>query len=165
MKPKVYVAMSGDIIHHGQINIIKTAQKYGDVIVGLHTDEVIASYWRIPVLSYEERYAVISNIKGVFEVIPQNELDQTENLRKLKPDFVVHGDDWKEGYERKLRDKVIDVLKEWDGKLIEVGRTKGVNLDRLTDLVKHLGVTTDIRRASLRKLLGYKKTSSHYGGS
>ena len=157
MANTVYVAMSGDIIHHGQINIIKTAMQYGEVIVGLHTDEVISSYWRIPILSYDERYAVVSNIKGVSRVMPQKELDQTNNLRALKPDYVVHGDDWQKGPEKPLRDKVIAVLNEWGGKLIEVGRTKGVALDRLTDLVNHLGVTTDIRRASLRKLIGYKK--------
>ncbi len=157
VKPIVYVAMSGDIIHHGQINIIKNALEYGEVTVGLHTDEVIASYWRIPVMSYEERYAVVSNIKGVSRVIPQKELDQTNNLRLLKPNYVVHGDDWQKGPEKRLREKVIEVLNEWGGKLIEVSRTQGVSLDRLTDLVNHLGVTTDIRRASLRKLIGYKK--------
>lgn len=152
----VYVAMSGDIIHHGQMRVLKKAAEYGDVVVGLHTDDVIASYWRVPIMSYAERYEVVSNIKSVSQVIPQDELNQVKNLRLLRPEYVVHSDDWKTGIKKIQRDQVLKTLAEWGGKLIEVPRTQGVDLDRLTDLSNQLGVTTDIRRRALRKLLAYK---------
>lgn len=156
MPKKVYVAMSGDVIHHGQINVIRKAAELGEVTIGLHTDAVIASYWRVPILSYEERFEIVSNIKGVSEVIPQEELDQVPNLRKLRPDYVVHSNDWVSGPFKNLREKVVEALKEWGGQLVEIDRTKGVSLDRLTELSDNLKVTTDVRRASLRKLLQIK---------
>ena len=106
MNKKVYVGMSADLIHPGHLNIIKEASKLGDVIVGVLTDEAIASYKRLPALKYEQRKIIIESIKGVIEVIPQNELNYTVNLRKVKPDFVVHGDDWKDGIQRKVRQQV-----------------------------------------------------------
>ena len=156
MRKKVYVAMSGDVIHHGQINVIKKASELGEVTIGLHTDEVIASYWRVPILSFKERFEIVSNIKGVTKVIPQEELDQVPNLKKLRPDYVVHSNDWVSGPFRSLREKVVEALNEWGGHLVEVDRTKGVDLDRLTELSDNLRVTTDVRRASLRKLLQIK---------
>ena len=148
--------MSGDVIHHGQINVIKKAASLGEVTIGLHTDAVIASYWRVPILSYQERFEIVSNIKGVSEVIPQEELDQVPNLKKLRPDYVVHSNDWVSGPFKNLREKVVEALKEWGGQLVEIDRTKGVSLDRLTELSDNLKVTTDERRASLRKLLQIK---------
>lgn len=97
---KVYVGMSADIIHTGHLNIIKEAQKLGRVIVGVLTDEAIASYKRLPYLNYEQRSEIVMSIKGVDEVIPQTTLDYVPNLELLKPDFVVHGDDWKEGVQK-----------------------------------------------------------------
>ena len=154
---KVYVSMSADIIHHGHINVIKKASELGEVIVGLLTDEVIATYKRLPLLDYSQRKIIIENIKGVSKVIPQTTLDYTENLRLIKPDFVVHGDDWKEGVQAKVRQKVIQVLNEWNGKLIEVPYTKGVSVSKLDDLVKKAGTTPNERMHKLRKLLSLKK--------
>ena len=105
-----YVAMSADLIHQGHINIIKEATKYGNVIIGLLTDRAIASYKRVPFMKYDERKVVIEQIKGVAKVIPQNTLDYEENLMALKPDYVVHGDDWKEGVQKKTREKIIEIL-------------------------------------------------------
>src|SRR5690554_4913283 len=122
---KVYLAMSADIIHHGHINVINEASKLGEVIVGILTDEVIAGYKRFPLLSYDERKAIIENIKGVGHVIPQKTLDYEANLLKLKPDYVVHGDDWKTGVQKSIRQKVIETLNQWQGKLIEVKYTEG----------------------------------------
>ena len=116
MKPKkrVYVGLSVDIIHEGHINILKTAYKYGDVIVGLLTDEAIASYKNIPYLNYARRKVIIENIKFVKKVIPQETLSYVPNLKTIKPDFVVHGDDWKKGIQKQTRKDVIKVLKmEW----------------------------------------------------
>lgn len=154
---KVYVSMSADIIHHGHINIIRKASELGEVIVGLLTDEAIATYKRLPLLDYSQRKNIIGNLKGVSKVIPQTTLDYTENLRLIKPDFVVHGDDWKEGVQAKIRQKVIQTLNEWNGKLIEVPYTKGVSVSKLDDLVKRAGTTPSERMHMLRKLLTLKK--------
>ena len=102
MKP-IYVGMSADLIHPGHMNILKEAHKYGDVIVGLLTDKAIASYKRLPALTYEQRKEVIENIKYVSSVVPQNTLDYTNNLKVLKPNYVLHGDDWKHGIQKKVR--------------------------------------------------------------
>ena len=123
----VYVPMSADIIHPGHINIIKTSAKYGKVIVGLFTDEAIASYKRVPYMSYEQRCAVVENIKGVYKVVSQNTRDYEENLRKIKPDFMVHGKDWREGPLADVRAKAIKVLSEWQGQMVEPDYTNGVS--------------------------------------
>jgi len=113
---KVYVGMSADLVHPGHLNIIKEADKLGDVTIGLLTDEAIASYKRLPHMEYDQRKEVIENIKGVKEVVPQPTLDYRPNLKKIKPDFVVHGDDWKEGVQSQTRQQVIDTLNEWGGR-------------------------------------------------
>ncbi|SHH90883.1 phosphoenolpyruvate mutase [Clostridium collagenovorans DSM 3089] len=153
---KVYVAMSADIIHHGHLNVLEEARKLGDVIIGLHTDEVISEYFRNPLLTYSEREKVVENIKGVTQVIPQDTLDQVKNLRKLKPDYVVHGDDWKEGLQKNLRQRVIEVLKEWGGELVEVKYTEGVSISKLDDMLLSIGTTPQQRMKRLKEILGMK---------
>ena len=123
----VYVGLSADILHEGHINILKTAKKFGKVIVGLLTDQAIASYKNIPHLSYKQREVVLKNLIFVAKVIPQKTLDYTHNLNLIKPDFVVHGDDWKIGVQKKIRFKVIKTLKKWGGKLIEPKYTKNIS--------------------------------------
>ena len=114
----VYVGLSADILHAGHINILKTAKKYGDlVVVGLLTDKAIASYKNIPTLNYKQREIILKNVKFVKRVIPQQTLDDRPNLKKIKPHFVVHGDDWKKGVQAKTRAQVINVLRSWGGKL------------------------------------------------
>jgi len=139
MQKKVYIGMSADLIHPGHLNIIKEAQKYGYLIVGLLTDKAIGSYKRLPYLNFEQRKTIIEAIKGVEEVVPQETLDYTDNLKKIKPDFVVHGDDWKTGIQQKTRNKVIEVLKEWGGKLIDVPYTKGISSTQLNTNIKEIG--------------------------
>lgn len=156
MAKKVYVGMSADMIHPGHLNIINEAKKLGDVIVGLLTDKAIAGYKRLPALKYEQRKIIIENIKGVSEVVPQHELDYSPNLRKLKPDFVVHGDDWKKGIQKVTRQKVIDTLAEWGGKLHEVPYTKGISSSQLIQSLKEIGTTPEIRMEHLRRQLDSK---------
>lgn len=156
MKKKVYVAMSADLIHPGHLNIIKTAAQYGEVTIGLLTDEAIASYKRLPYMPYKMREEVVKQLKNVKRVIPQTTLDYTYNLRKVKPDYVVHGDDWKEGVQRETRKKVIRVLAELGGELIEVSYTKGISSTQLNKAVKELGTTPDIRLSKLRRLINSK---------
>ena len=123
----VYVGLSADILHEGHINIIQTAKKFGDVIVGLLTDQAIASYKNIPQLSYKQREIILKNIKLIKKVIPQKTLDYTYNLNLIRPDFVVHGDDWKNSIQKPVRLKVIKTLKKWGGKLIEPKYTKNIS--------------------------------------
>ena len=153
---KVYVGMSADLVHPGHLNIINEARQLGEVTVGLLTDEAIASYKRLPYMTYEQRKIVVENIKGVSYVIPQTTLDYVPNLEKIKPDFVVHGDDWKEGVQQKTRQRVIDALAQWGGKLIEVPYTKGISSTRLNNSIKEIGTTPDIRLKRLRRLIGAK---------
>jgi phosphoenolpyruvate mutase len=153
----VYIAMSADIIHRGHLNIIDKAKKYGKVILGLLTDPAIASYKRVPLMNFDERKAIVNSIKGIEKVISQNSLDYVPNLLKLKPDFVLHGDDWKQGVQKETRNKVILVLKKWGGKLIEIPYTEGISSTKLIQLHKSLGTTPDIRRNQLKRLLNSKK--------
>jgi phosphoenolpyruvate phosphomutase len=154
---KVYVAMSADLIHPGHLNIINEAQKYGQVIIGLLTDKAIASYKRLPVLTFKQRKTIIQNIKGVSQVVSQETLDYVPNLRKIKPDFVVHGDDWRTGVQRETRERVIKTLKEWNGELIEPKYTPDISSSRLKTGLKEIGTTPGIRLKSLRRLLNAKK--------
>lgn len=153
----VYVGMSADIIHPGHLNILHEASKYGRVIVGVLTDEAIASYKRLPYLNYEQRSLVVSNLKGVAEVVPQFTLDYRPNLEKIRPDFVVHGDDWKDGIQAKTRQQVIDKLAEWGGKVIDVPYTKGISSTMLNERLKEIGTTPDVRLKRLRRLINAKK--------
>jgi phosphoenolpyruvate phosphomutase len=154
---KVYVAMSADIIHPGHLNIINEARKYGEVILGLLTDNAIASYKRLPFLTFEQRKIIVENIKGVSRVVPQTTLDYVPNLRKIKPDYVVHGDDWRTGVQRETRQRVIDALKEWGGELIEPKYTPGISSTQLNVAVKEIGTTPGIRLKRLRRLLASKE--------
>ena len=153
----VYVGMSADIIHPGHLNILHEASKYGRVIVGVLTDEAIASYKRLPYLNYEQRSLVVSNLKGVSEVIPQPTLDYRPNLEKVRPDYVVHGDDWKDGVQAKTRQQVIDKLAEWGGKVIDVPYTKGISSTMLNERLREIGTTPDVRLKRLRRLINAKK--------
>lgn len=149
--------MSADIIHPGHMNILKEASSYGEVIVGLLTDQAIASYKKIPLMSYEERFSIIDGIKYVSKIVKQDTLDYTNNLMDIMPKYVVHGDDWTTGIQKNVRKEVIEVLKGWDGELVEVPYTEGVSS---TSIKEKLGnkITTEERRKSLRNALNVKDT-------
>ncbi|MDR0287089.1 MAG: phosphoenolpyruvate mutase [Clostridiales bacterium] len=152
----VYVGMSADLIHPGHLNIINEAKKYGNVTVGVLTDQAIASYKRLPFLSFEQRKLIVENLKGVAQVVPQDTLDYRPNLLSLKPDFVVHGDDWKEGIQKNVRQQVIDTISEWGGQVVDVPYTKGISSTLLNQRLKEIGTTPDIRMKQLRRLLNAK---------
>ena len=156
MVKKVYVGMSADLVHPGHMNILKEAAKLGDVTVGLLTDKAIASYKRLPFMSFEHRKEVIENIKGVSNVIAQNTLDYRTNLKLVKPDYVVHGDDWKEGVQIKTRQQVIETLAEWGGELIEIEYTEGISSTKLNNVLSEIGTTVEVRRNRLRRLIHAK---------
>jgi phosphoenolpyruvate phosphomutase len=156
LKKSVYVAMSADLIHPGHLNIINEARRYGEVIIGLLTDQAIASYKRLPFLSFAQRRVIVENIKGVGRVIAQETLDYVPNLRKIKPNYVVHGDDWRTGVQKETRQRVIDALKDWGGELIEPKYTPGISSTQLNVGLKELGTTPGIRLKRLRRLLASK---------
>ncbi|WP_030155845.1 MULTISPECIES: phosphoenolpyruvate mutase [unclassified Glycomyces] len=148
--------MSADLIHPGHINILNRAAELGDVTIGLLTDAAIASYKRLPHMTFEQRKAVVANLKGVTAVIPQETLDYVPNLRSVKPDFVVHGDDWQTGVQRETRQRVVDALAEWGGELVEVPYTQGISSTQLNASVKEVGTTPDVRLTRLRRLIDAK---------
>ena len=156
MNKKVYVGMSADLLHPGHINIINEAAKLGDLTVGVLTDTAIASYKRLPFMTYEQRKKVVENIKGVSKVVAQETLDYRDNLNALKPDIVVHGDDWKEGVQFKTRQQVIDTLDKWGGELVEFSYTQGISSTQLNNALAEIGTTVDVRMAMLRRLINSK---------
>ena len=156
IEKNVYLAMSADIIHIGHLKIIEEAAKYGNLTVGILTDKAIASYKRLPFLPYETRSKTVESIKGVQTVISQDTLDYTHNLLKLKPDYVVHGDDWKTGVQSKVREKVINTIKDWGGELIEPSYTDGISSTMLNASLKDIGTTPNVRLSKLRRLINAK---------
>ena len=156
-KKTVYVGLAADILHKGHINILKTANRYGNVIVGLLTDQAIASYKNIPYLNYEKRKVVIENIRYVKKVIPQNTLDYIYNLKLIKPDYVVHGDDWKTGVQKKTRERVIKTLKKWSGKLIEPKYTKNISSTLIKKEMNNLIYSPENRVSRLKRLINSKE--------
>ncbi|UTC97878.1 phosphoenolpyruvate mutase [Treponema denticola] len=156
MEKRVYLGLTADIIHPGIINIINEGAKHGQLIIGLLTDSAIVSHKRLPYLTYEQRKQVVENIKGVSKVVPQEDWSYIPNLKKLKPDFIIHGDDWKSGSLSKIRDEVIEVMKEWGGEVIEVPYTKGINSSALASNMHSIGTTPEIRMKTLRRLIEAK---------
>jgi phosphoenolpyruvate phosphomutase len=154
--PTVYVGMSADLVHPGHLNIIAKARELGEVTIGLLTDAAIASYKRLPYMTYEQRRVVVENIQGVARVVPQETLDYEPNLRTYRPDFVVHGDDWRSGVQARTRARVIEVLAEWGGQLVEVGYTEGISSTALNHAMREIGITPAIRQQRFRRLLEVK---------
>ena len=156
MKKKVYVGLSADIIHEGHINILKIANKLGAVTVGLLTDKAVSSYKKLPHLNYKQREIIIKNIRYVSKVIPQKSLSYVDNLKSIRPQFVVHGDDWKTGIQKKTRADVIKCLKKWGGKLIEPKYTKNISSTIIKKKILENGVSPDTRKKKLRRLIEAK---------
>ena len=152
----VYVGMSADIIHTGHLNIIREAEKLGRVVVGVLTDEAIASYKRLPYLTYDQRSEIVASLKGVDEVIPQTTLDYVPNLERIHPDYVLHGDDWKQGVQQKTRQRVIECISKWGGKVIDIPYTQGISSSMLNQHLKEIGTTPEVRMKRLRRLINAK---------
>ncbi len=152
----VYVPLAVDILHSGHLNIINKAKKYGKVVIGLLSDNAVAEYKNIPSLEYEERYKIVKNLKNVYKIIKQDTWDYSKVLNSLKPDYFVHGDDWKKGIQKNTRQKVIKLLKKNKGKLIEISYTKNISSSSIkSDLINHLTPTS--RVSILKRLIDSKK--------
>ena len=156
----VYMCFSTDILHSGHFAIINKAKKLGKVIIGMLTDEAIVSYKRFPLVPYSERKSMFENISGIYKVVEQDSLSYKENLEKFKPEYVVHGDDWLTGFQRPIRDEVIEVLNTYGGQLIEYPYSKNDAYEELEKRARAELATPDIRRARLKKLLAMKGTIS-----
>lgn len=152
----VYMCFSTDIIHSGHIAIVKKAQRLGKLIIGVLSDEAVASYKRFPLMSFEERKTVMENIVGVYRVIEQKTLSYVDNLRKLQPDFVVHGDDWRTGFQQPIREEVIRELEEYGGKLVEFPYANDEKYKELERQSRQQLAMPDYRRGRLRKMLEMK---------
>ena len=153
---KVYISLTADNLHHGHIKLINEAKKYGDITVGLLTDRAVATHKKLPILNFEQRKLILQNISGIKEVVAQNEWDDSVEIRKLKPDFVIHGDDWLTGKESVIRKNVIEELKKFDGKLIEIPYTKGISSEAISNRNKKVGISTDQRIRTLKRSIKNK---------
>jgi len=156
MAKKVYLGMIADIMHPGLINIIQQGARYGDVIIGLFTDKAIATHKRLPYLTYDQRKKVVENINGVSEVVPQDEWSYVPNLLKYKPDYIIHGDDWKDNKYKSLRDDVFKTMEQIGGKVIEIPYTYGIDSSSLAKEIDALGTTPEARMKKLRRLINAK---------
>ena len=156
---RVYVGMTADFLHHGHINLLQHARNLGAVTVGLLTDEAVLERKRLPALSFDERKKIIENIIGVQQVVPQKEWDYSANITLLKPDLMVHGNDWAQGPETGVRQRCLEALASYGGKLVEIPYTEGVSSGALKAATLDIGTTPDIRRKSLRRLLESKPLS------
>ena len=152
----VYMCFSTDILHGGHIAIIRRAQKLGRLVIGVLSDEAVASYKRFPLVSFADRKMMMENIAGVDRVVEQRTLSYRENLEKLRPDIVVHGDDWRTGFQKPVRDEVVSLLASWGGRLVEYPYSRD---DRFRDLDARTRADLampDIRRGRLRRMMDAK---------
>jgi len=156
-EPKtVYIAISSDVLHIGHLKVIEEGAKLGDVTIGLLTDSAIATYKRAPILDWETRKVTLANMRQVARVVPQETLSYAQNIRELKPDYVLHGDDWRTGIQSVVRAEVQTLLAEYGGELIEIPHSVGVSGSDLEAALRPKLNTTEGRRAQLRRLLQLK---------
>ncbi len=153
MLKKVYVSLIADLVHAGHISVLREAKKHGEVTVGLLTSNAIAELEDTSYLKYEQRLKVIENLEMVTEVIPQNNASYKENLESLRPDFVVHGNDWVIGKQSKYRQEVIELLNTWGGELIEIEYSSDISDQNIKEQLMRLGVTSVQRLHRLRTLI------------
>lgn len=152
----VYMCFSTEYIHSGHIAIINKAKRLGRLTIGVLSDEAVASYKRFPLMPFEERKSMVANIKGVEQVVEQRTLSYAENLQALKPDFVVHGDDWANGFQKPIRQEVIDILSEYGGKLVEFPYSSDPKYKELDKMHRAELSMPDLRRGRLKKLINMK---------
>ncbi len=155
-KRTVYMSFSTDILHSGHMAILKKAACIGKLTVGVLSDNAVASYKRFPLIPFEERKELLKNIQCISEVIEQSELSYKENLLKLKPDYVVHGDDWRQGVQKPIRDEVIATLNQYGGKLIEFPYGKKAVFQEIEKRMRMELSIPDIRRGRLKKAIQMK---------
>ncbi|MBR7029814.1 MAG: phosphoenolpyruvate mutase [Prevotella sp.] len=155
-KRTVYMCFSTEYIHSGHVAILNKARRLGRLIIGILSDEAVSSFKRYPLIPFEERKALFENMAGVEKVVAQDTLSYADNLRQLKPDYVVHGNDWCEGFQQPIRQEVIDVLNEYGGKLVEYPYSNNPMYKELDAAHRAEASMPDVRRGRLRKLINMK---------
>ena len=157
MKNKtVYVPLAVDLLHSVHISILKKAKRYGKVIVGLMTDKAISEYKQLPILDYNERFKILSGVKFIDEIVEQKNWDYSENIKKYKPDYFIHGDDWKKGIQKNQRKKVIKTLKRYRGKLIEISFSKNISSSEIKEKIINYVSNSNNRVSRLKRLMKAK---------
>lgn len=149
----VYMLFATDVIHEGHINVVKEAKKYGRVIGGVLCDAAMIRFNRFPTVSFDERVKMVKDIPEVDDVIVQNETLYENTLRRIKPDYVIHGDNWCDGPEKAIRDNAVAVMKELGGEVIEVPYTRNENVKKIDDRIKDKLSMPEFRRKRLKQLI------------
>lgn len=150
---KVYTCFCTDIIHEGHKNIIKKATEYGRVIVGVLTDEAMIQFNQFPTVSFEERINLVKQMEGVDQVVVQREVLYDSIIEEIKPDYVIHGDNWKNGAMREIRMNVFENMNRLGGTVIEVPYTDSEKVRREDERIREKLAMPEYRRGRLRKLL------------
>ena len=150
---KVYTCFCTDVIHEGHINIINQAKKYGEITVGILSDKAMVRYNRFPTVSFEERMRMVKDISDVSHVIVQEDVMYDKVIHELRPDYVIHGDNWNNGPTKAIRENVIALLKEYGGKLIEVTYTRNERVKRIDARIREKLAMPEFRRKRLRQLI------------
>ena len=150
---KVYTCFCTDVIHEGHINIIKKAAEYGEVIVGVLSDEAMVRFNRFPTVSFEERMKMVEEIEFVSKVVTQQEIMYDKIIEQLHPDYVIHGDNWLDGPMRAIRDNVESLLSVYGGKVIDVPYTYNEHVKNIDARVKEKLAMPEYRRRRLRQLI------------
>ena len=157
MKNKtVYVPLAVDLLHSVHISILKKAKRYGKVIVGLMTDKAISEYKQLPILDYNERFKILSGVKFIDEIVEQKNWDYSENIKKYKPDYFIHGDDWKKGIQKNQRKKVIKTLKRYRGKLIEISFSKNISSSEIKEKIINYVSNSNNKVSRLKQMMKAK---------
>lgn len=151
--PKVYTCFTTDIIHEGHLNIINEAKKYGEVIVGVLSDEALVGFDRFPTISFDERVKLAKTISGVDEVVTQDTVMYDKVIAEIHPDYVIHGDNWLVGPMRAIRNNVEKLLGEYGGRIIDVPYTYNENVKRIDSKIKERLAMPEFRRRRLKQLL------------
>lgn len=149
----VYTCFCTDVIHEGHLNIIQQARKYGKVIVGALSDAALIRYNKFPTISLEDRIKLYENLEGVDQVVVQNSVMYDDVIEQLHPDYVVHGDNWKEGPESSIRDNVLSLLDKFGGELVEVSYTYNPHVKKVDRQLKEKLAMPEYRRKRLKQLI------------
>ena len=149
----VYTCFCTDVIHDGHLNIISNAKKYGEVVIGALSDEALIRYNKFPTISLEERIRLYESLDGVDRVVVQNSMLYDDVIPEIKPDYVVHGDNWANGPESAIRANVVKLLSEYGGELVEVPYTYNENVRKIDQRLKEKLSMPEYRRRRLRDLI------------
>lgn len=153
---KIYTCFCTDFIHDGHLNIIKEAQKYGEVIVGVLSDKAMIRFNKFPTISFEERFDLVKNIKGVSKVVVQEDIRYDKIVEEIKPDYIIHGDNWLTGPMKTIRDNVVELMEKTGGQVIDVPYTKTEGINLLDEKYELRRGMPEYRRKRLRELINLR---------